>query len=124
LCTSYCEAKDCDDTILETEKSCQVIKDKFAELTGGQTMPCEQGRCPCWDVDELPKADQIARITWQTQPGPFVAVVDNIAPFRIFFAQDNMCQTQRFQAKHLTDDQFYFCVRDLALASAAHLMEF
>eukprot|EP00977_Amphora_coffeiformis_P015901 scaffold4786_cov198-Amphora_coffeaeformis.AAC.13 len=125
LCVAYCEAKDCEEDIFETERSCQVLKDRFATLTGGDTLPCEPGRCPCWDADELPPSERVGQIAWSSRNGiTSASLVANAPLFPTFFVQRDICQFNRFQVRGLNEDQIYFCLRDLARASAAPLLAF
>ena len=45
FCTAYCEAMDCDgDEPAASETACLKVKDKYMQVTGKQTLPCEGGR--------------------------------------------------------------------------------
>jgi hypothetical protein len=48
LCTSYCEAMDCDDNPRASQKACTQVAAKFKARTG-QAMPC--GACPAGLVE-------------------------------------------------------------------------
>jgi hypothetical protein len=48
LCNAYCEAMDCDsDNAQASATACTKVKDKFTNITGRTSLPCEGSVCPC-----------------------------------------------------------------------------
>jgi hypothetical protein len=48
LCNAYCEAMDCDsDDAQASETACTKVRDKFTNITGRTSLPCEGPVCPC-----------------------------------------------------------------------------
>lgn len=92
LCNAYCEAKDCGDpNQTSSDRSCEVIKEKFERMTG-RPMPCSVS-CPCpgllklyADISsgKLPVQECIAYpslLYVATPTGDYVVVDDGPTPF-------------------------------------------
>jgi hypothetical protein len=92
LCNAYCEAKDCGDpNQTSSDRSCEVIKDKFERMTG-RPMPCSL-TCPCpgllklfndISIGKVPVSECIAyeRLLYVATPvGDYVVVDDGPLPF-------------------------------------------
>jgi hypothetical protein len=91
LCTSFCEAMDCDSTApAASPTACNKVYDKFLQLTGAAP-PCS---CPCsagWDQVQQAAADASLAVTVcataatesQVQFGPTAAVRLNLVSYTV-----------------------------------------
>jgi hypothetical protein len=126
LCNAYCEAMDCDsDNAQASETACAKVKDKFANITGRTSLPCEAPpvTCPCNDpavnqpfADTVAGQREILSCLIGAQDGSTLSLI--LSPTGDASVANGRCSAFGGQTQPLTPEQYQLCFQLLQQAAA------